>query len=64
MELLATTHWVATRDAAETPERAAELVREWNARKGRLFTNDHVDIAWERLRNEGWLSASQVATGV
>ena len=44
LELLATTHWVATREDAGTPGRAAELVREWNDRKGRLFTDDHVAI--------------------
>ena len=64
LELLATTHWVATRDTADNPERAAELVREWNDRKGRLFTDDHVAIAWGRLQDEGWLRPDRVSPNV
>jgi hypothetical protein len=63
LELLATIHWVATREAADSPERAAELVREWSNRKGRLFTDDHVAIAWTRLQDEGWLPPQRVAAG-
>ena len=64
LELLATTHWVATREAADTPERAAGLVRAWSDRKGHLFTDDHVAIAWERLEDQGWPSPRRVPTGV
>jgi len=63
LELLATTHWVATREAADSPQRAAELVRAWSPRKRRLFTDDHVAIAWARLQDEGWLSMQPVAAG-
>jgi hypothetical protein len=64
LELLATTHWVVTREAASSPERAAELIRAWNDRKGRLFTDDHVAIAWARLDEEGWLPPRLVSAGV
>jgi O-acetyl-ADP-ribose deacetylase (regulator of RNase III) len=64
LELLATTHWVATRETADSPERAAKLVREWSDRKGRLFTDDHVAIAWARLKDEGWLPPQLVSAGV
>lgn len=64
LELLATTHWVATREAADSPARAAELVRAWNDRKGRLFTDDHVAIAWARLEDEGWLPPQRIAAAV
>ena len=64
LELLATTHWVATRETAESPERAAQLVREWSHRKGHLFTDDHVAVAWARLEEEGWLPPQQVPAGV
>jgi O-acetyl-ADP-ribose deacetylase (regulator of RNase III) len=55
LELLTTTHWVATREAAERAERAVELVRAWSARKGNLFTEDHIIAAWEQLETQGWL---------
>lgn len=64
LELLATTHWVATRETADSPQRAAELVREWSHRKGRLFTDDHVAIAWARLEDEGWLPPKKATAGV
>jgi O-acetyl-ADP-ribose deacetylase (regulator of RNase III) len=63
LELLATTHWVATKETADSPKRAAELIRAWNDRKGHLFTDDHVAIAWARLEDEGWLPRQRVATG-
>jgi O-acetyl-ADP-ribose deacetylase (regulator of RNase III) len=64
LELLATTHWVATRDRATDRSRAAELVRDWSDRKGRLFTDDHVAVAWERLEDEGWLAEGRLPTHV
>jgi O-acetyl-ADP-ribose deacetylase (regulator of RNase III) len=64
LELLATTHWVAAREHADGPHEAAELVRTWSQRKGRLFTDDHVDIAWQRLDEGGWLTGTRVTTGV
>jgi O-acetyl-ADP-ribose deacetylase (regulator of RNase III) len=64
LELLATTHWVATHDGAGDPTVAAELVREWSRRKGRLFTDDHVATAWHRLDEGGWLTTARVPAGV
>lgn len=55
LELLSTTHWVAHREGAETPERAVEEVRDWSARKSNLFTEDHIRAAWEQLAGRGWL---------
>jgi O-acetyl-ADP-ribose deacetylase (regulator of RNase III) len=55
LELLATTHWVATREGAVTPERAVQAVRAWSARKENLFTSEHITAAWERLNSDGWL---------
>lgn len=60
LELLATTHWVATRQDASAAPEAAVLVRAWNDRKGRLFTDAHVAVAWERLVDEGWLAGGRV----
>jgi O-acetyl-ADP-ribose deacetylase (regulator of RNase III) len=56
LELLATTHWVATREDAGNPSAAADLVRDWSQRKGRLFTDEHVLVAWRRLDEGGWLA--------
>jgi O-acetyl-ADP-ribose deacetylase (regulator of RNase III) len=64
LELLATTHWVAVRDRANDPCAAAKLVREWSQRKGRLFTDEHVAVAWRRLEEGGWLAGARVPAGV
>lgn len=61
MELLASVHWVATRESAEAaldPKIAAELVGAWNARKHRMMGPDHVAKAWSHLRDESWLTTS------
>lgn len=59
MELLASVHWCATRqkgvvDAAS----AARCVQSWNSRKGRLFTDRHVKVAWDHLEAGGWLTST------
>lgn len=48
MELLASVHWIAheTPNAARDPELATRLVREWTPREGRMFTADHIRVAW------------------
>ncbi|HEV8651483.1 MAG TPA: macro domain-containing protein [Actinomycetes bacterium] len=59
LELLATVHWVATRldpAAATDPEVTVKRVQAWSPRKGRLFTEQHIKLAWERLRDHGWLT--------
>lgn len=63
LELLATTHWVATHENADTPSSAAERVRAWSPRKGHLFTDEHIGVAWERLEEGGWLSGARVPVG-
>lgn len=57
VELLATVHWAATREACERKNPAAltELIRSWNPRKGRLFTQDHVGKALARLGELSWV---------
>lgn len=57
MELLASVHWIAceTPQAAAAPDVASALVRGWTPRKGRMFTDDHIRIAWHALRDRGWL---------
>lgn len=57
MELLASVHWIAheNQEAATDPGVAVPLVRSWTPRKGRMFTPDHVRVAWETLHRRGWL---------
>lgn len=58
MELLASVHWVSkSSDAARAdPAEAARLVQRWTPRKRDLFSDRHVGIAWEALRERGWLT--------
>ncbi|MGH3469713.1 MAG: hypothetical protein ACRDQF_18485, partial [Thermocrispum sp.] len=61
MELLASVHWVSTGDdecAVADPESAAQLIQSWTSRKSRLFTSQHVEVAWDRLHDHGWLKGS------
>ena len=61
LELLATVHWVLTRDDSDAAGAAGELVRRvgiWSERKGRLFTDLHIRRAASRLRETGWVSAA------
>lgn len=57
LELLATVHWVATRQGADTAEKALAGVRAWNDRK-RVFTERQVAIAFNTLKTKGWLAAA------
>ena len=57
VEILASIHWVATREdtqAAEDCERAIALVQQWNERKRKLFKPSHLKKAWQRLKQENW----------
>lgn len=64
LELLATTHWVVANEAAGEADAAAELVRSWSPRKAHLFTDRHVEAAWRRLDEGGWLAGRPVPVGV
>jgi O-acetyl-ADP-ribose deacetylase (regulator of RNase III)/uncharacterized protein YwgA len=57
MELLATVHWVADRQGAETLEQAVDKVHGWNPRK-MMFTPHQIQAAWDRLHRLGWLDFS------
>ncbi len=57
LELLATVHWVATRENAIDAEDAAAKVYAWNERKKR-FSPRQIGIAFETLRANGWLAAA------
>jgi O-acetyl-ADP-ribose deacetylase (regulator of RNase III) len=61
LELLATVHWVMSREGATQHDSVARHVYDWNARN-RQFTPRQLAIAEERLKSQGWLSPELVAT--
>jgi O-acetyl-ADP-ribose deacetylase (regulator of RNase III) len=55
LELLATVHWVCTREGARTADEAIEKVYAWNERK-QHFTRRQITLAFEMLQSQGWLN--------
>jgi O-acetyl-ADP-ribose deacetylase (regulator of RNase III) len=58
LELLATVHWVATREAARTVDDVISRVYDWNERKKR-FSPRQIGIALDMLRAKGWLDRGE-----
>lgn len=56
LELLATVHWVVTREHAATVDEAIAKVHQWNDRKRRVMKLDHLRIAYVHLEQLGWLN--------
>ena len=54
MELLATVHWVASRENALKLDDVIARTYAWNERK-RMFEESHIEIAWTTLQEKGWL---------
>lgn len=54
MELLATVHWVASQNKDLEADGVVAKVYAWNERK-RMFKESHIRLAWELLRQKGWL---------
>jgi O-acetyl-ADP-ribose deacetylase (regulator of RNase III) len=59
MELLASVHWVATREHAER-DSVVSAVHAWNARK-RQFSERQLLLAFDVLSEKGWLLGAGVA---
>jgi O-acetyl-ADP-ribose deacetylase (regulator of RNase III) len=59
LELLSSVHWVAVHEKKPTssPIMAIQAVHEWNDRKRRMFSTEHIRIAWDRLSEQGWLDS-------
>jgi len=55
LELLATVHWVVTKENAYSPEDTINLVYNWNDRK-KHFTERQIRIAYETLLDKGWIT--------
>ncbi len=56
VELLATVHWVATREHAPDAEAAIESVYAWNKRK-RCFSPKQIRLAWDVLARMRWIDS-------
>lgn len=54
LELLATVHWVASREPIESVEDVIAGVHGWNSRK-RRFAPEQIILAHETLADQGWL---------
>ena len=54
LELLATVHWVITREGAITIEDVIQRTYGWNSRK-RMFYSEQITLACEILESKGWL---------
>lgn len=61
LELLATVHWVMSREGATEQASVEDTVYRWNARKKEQFTPRQLRIAEERLRSQGWLPQTVAA---
>jgi O-acetyl-ADP-ribose deacetylase (regulator of RNase III)/uncharacterized protein YwgA len=55
MELLATVHWVATRERANNSEEAIMAVQAWNECKRLRMKPAQIEDAWRHLLNLGWI---------
>lgn len=61
LELLATVHWITTREISgqdTDPAKLTQHIRDWSERKGRLFTEAHVRTATSHLAELGWITAA------
>ena len=57
LELLATAHWVATKDSPTTDiEMVTARVHEWSERKREKFPREHIEVAMRRLDSNGWFA--------
>lgn len=63
MELLASVHWVVTRDqvAAHNVDAVIAAVHAWSSRKAKVMRVEHVQGALEQLNRLGWLKSSTSA---
>ncbi len=57
MELLSTVHWLARENPAVKTDYqlAVQGFESWNRRKREHFRPEHIKVAWERLRQQGWI---------
>lgn len=60
LELLASVHWMAAREGniADDLSGVTRRVQGWSQRKRRMFTAQHIESAWQRLCDHGWLATA------
>lgn len=61
MELLSTVHWLAVHEIpnAISAQGAVTGFANWNDRKAQIFKPKHIEKAWSRLLEQGWLTNHQ-----
>ena len=57
MELLSSVHWVAKNkeNPARNSKSALDAISAWSNRKRKMFESKHVEKAWNRLDEQGWI---------
>ena len=59
LELLASVHWMAARKGnVDDLGGVTKRVQDWSQRKRRMFTAQHIESAWQRLHDHGWLATA------
>ena len=59
LELLASVHWMAARKGnVDDLSGVTKRVQSWSQRKRRMFTTQHIESAWHRLHDHGWLATA------
>ena len=59
LELLASVHWMAAQEGTvDDLSGVTERVQSWSKRKQRMFTAQHIESAWQRLHDHGWLATA------
>lgn len=56
MELLASLHWLNSQEDAGELAVAKELLAHWSQRKAHIYPDHHIEIAWQHLKELGWLN--------
>jgi hypothetical protein len=61
LELLTTVLWTARENpvAGNNVHQIIAQVHDWNRRKKELFTPQQIQVAWERLREQGWIGDTE-----
>ena len=59
LELLASVHWMAAcKGNVDGLSGVTKRVQSWSQRKQRMFTAQHIESAWQRLHDHGWLATA------
>ena len=61
LELLATIHWVVSREHAITTDQAIELVKGWNERKNLMFSCSRITAACNVLASANWFPSTWIS---